>query len=133
VRPARRADNCVVLLVPNVRSKGGSPKFHSRSESWERAVLSIYSCHKLINANLQPYYSRSFNVYLSSFVVYLRTLSLWGTALQVGRSRVRFPMVSLQFFIDRILPAALWPEGLIQHLTEMSTRNISSGVKATGA
>ena len=32
-----------------------------------------------------------------------------GTALQVGRSRVRFPMVSLEFFIDIFLPAALWP------------------------
>ena len=33
-----------------------------------------------------------------------------GTALlQVGRSQVRFPMVSLQFFTDTILPAALWP------------------------
>ena len=32
----------------------------------------------------------------------------WGTALQVGRSLVRFPMVSLEFFIDIILPAALW-------------------------
>jgi len=32
-----------------------------------------------------------------------------GTALQVGRSWVRFPMVSLEFFIDIILPAALWP------------------------
>ena len=30
-----------------------------------------------------------------------------GTALQAGRSRVRFPMVSLEFFIDIILPAAL--------------------------
>jgi len=27
----------------------------------------------------------------------------WDTALQVGRSRVRFPMVSLEFFIDIIL------------------------------
>jgi len=35
----------------------------------------------------------------------------WGTALQVGRSRVRFPMVSLQFFFRIILPAALWPWG----------------------
>jgi hypothetical protein len=33
----------------------------------------------------------------------------WGTALQAGRSRVRFPIVSLEFFIDTILPAALWP------------------------
>jgi hypothetical protein len=35
-----------------------------------------------------------------------------GTALQTGRSRVRFPMVSLEFFIDIILPAALWPTGV---------------------
>ena len=35
----------------------------------------------------------------------------WGTALQFGRSRVRFPMASLEFFIDIILPAALWPSG----------------------
>jgi hypothetical protein len=34
----------------------------------------------------------------------------WGTALQVGRSRVRFLMVSLEFFID-IISAALWPWG----------------------
>jgi len=35
----------------------------------------------------------------------------WGTALQVGWSRFRFPIVSLKFFIDIILPAALWPWG----------------------
>jgi len=40
----------------------------------------------------------------------------WGTALQVGRSRVRFPMVSLEFFIDVILPVALWPWGWLSLL-----------------
>jgi hypothetical protein len=35
----------------------------------------------------------------------------WGTALQSGRSRVWFPMVSLEFFIDIILPATLRPWG----------------------
>ena len=50
-----------------------------------------------------------------------------GTALQAGRSLVRFPMVSLEFFIDIILPAALWPRGSTQPLTEMSTRSISWG------
>ena len=35
----------------------------------------------------------------------------WGTALQAGRSWVRFQMVSLEFFVDVILPAALWPWG----------------------
>ena len=34
-----------------------------------------------------------------------------NTALQVVRSRVRFPLVSLEFLIDTILPAALWPGG----------------------
>ena len=50
----------------------------------------------------------------------------WGTALQVGGSRVRFPMVSIEYFIGISLP-------LNQPLTEMSTRNISWGVMAVGA
>jgi hypothetical protein len=37
----------------------------------------------------------------------MRWRSGWGTALQNGRTRFRFPMASLEFFIDIILPAAL--------------------------
>jgi hypothetical protein len=55
------------------------------------------------------------------------------TALEVGRSRARFLIVNLEFFIVLILPAALWPLGSTQPLAEMSTRNISWGVKAAGA
>jgi hypothetical protein len=52
---------------------------------------------------------------------------VWGTVLQADKSRVPFPMVSLEFFIDIILQAGLWPPASTQLLTEMSTRNISWG------
>ena len=52
----------------------------------------------------------------------------WGTALQAGRSWVRFPMVSLEFFIDS-LSGRTMALGSTQPLTEMSTRTISWGVK----
>ena len=45
------------------------------------------------------------------FHFYMRLSHKLCTTQQFGRSRVRFPMVSLQFFIDIILPAALWPWG----------------------
>jgi hypothetical protein len=35
----------------------------------------------------------------------------WGTALQAGISQFRLQIVSLEFFIDIILPEALWPWG----------------------
>jgi hypothetical protein len=34
-----------------------------------------------------------------------------GTALQVGRLRIRFSIMSFEFFTDIILPATLWPWG----------------------
>jgi hypothetical protein len=34
-----------------------------------------------------------------------------GSTLQIGRSRVPFPMVSLEFFSDIILPVELWSWG----------------------
>ena len=46
------------------------------------------------------------------------------TALQAGRWRVRFPMVSLEFFIDNPSGRTV-ALGSAQLLTEMNTRNIS--------
>jgi ABC-type uncharacterized transport system permease subunit len=34
-----------------------------------------------------------------------------GTALQAGRSWVRFPIMSLEFFIDIGLPGSIWSWG----------------------
>ena len=48
----------------------------------------------------------------------------WGTALQAGRSRVRFPMVSLEFDNPSGLTVGVWST---QPLTEMSTSNIFWG------
>jgi hypothetical protein len=55
----------------------------------------------------------------------------WGTAVWAGRSQVWFPMVSMEFFIDKIFLVTPWPWDWLS-LTEMSTRNITWGVKATG-
>jgi hypothetical protein len=47
----------------------------------------------------------------SSFWGALGSVVGWDTMLQTGSSRVRFPIRSLDFLIDLILPAALWPRG----------------------
>jgi hypothetical protein len=57
----------------------------------------------------------------------------WGTAQLAGRSRVRFPMVSLEFFHWHNPSARTMVLGSTQPLTVMSTRHISWGVKVAGA
>ena len=49
-----------------------------------------------------------------------------GIALPVGRSRVRFPMVSLDFFNDNPSGRTM-ALGSTQALTKKSTRNVSWG------
>jgi hypothetical protein len=51
----------------------------------------------------------------------------WGTILQVGRSRVRLPMRSLDFFNWPKLSSRTMALGSTQPLTEMSTRNLPGG------
>jgi hypothetical protein len=58
-----------------------------------------------------------------------------GTTLQAGRSRVRFPIRSLDHSIHVNLPAgaAGRPPGSTQHLTEMNSTNIPGEYSAVGA
>ena len=60
------------------------------------------------------------------------TCLLWGTALQVGRSRVRFPMVSLEFFIDISFRPHCGP-GVDSASNRNEYQEYFLGVKAAGA
>jgi hypothetical protein len=42
---------------------------------------------------------------------FAQTIQYKGTELQARRSQVQFPMVSLEVFIDIIIPAVLWSWG----------------------
>jgi hypothetical protein len=74
------------------------------------------------------------NFKLGSLVVVTRGGAVGsGTVLQAGRSWVRFLMVSLDFFIDVILPAALWPWGRLNLSQYREYQKFFLGVKAAGA
>jgi hypothetical protein len=61
-----------------------------------------------------PYTARPLELAkIFKYCTYSRGEVGWGTALQTIRPRVRFPMVSLEFFIDIVLLTALWPWGLL--------------------
>jgi hypothetical protein len=67
-----------------------------------------------------------------SFLLFIywgtRWRNCWGTVLQTGRSRVRFPMLSLEFFINIFLLVALWPWGR-HSLSQKWVQGIFSGGK----
>jgi hypothetical protein len=53
--------------------------------------------------------------------------------LLAGKSHVQFSMSLIFFSINLIHPKALWPLGLTQLLTEISTRNLPGGCEAQSA
>jgi hypothetical protein len=55
-----------------------------------------------------------------------------GTALQAGRSQVRFPLESLEFFIELIFVVALW-RGVDSASNRNEYQESFLGVKTAGA
>jgi hypothetical protein len=77
------------------------------------------NCRFCLAANEVAY----FNVVLHQLGTRGRVVG-WGSMLQAGRSRVRFPMRSLDFFIWPNPSSRTMALGSTQPLTEMSTRNL---------
>jgi hypothetical protein len=71
-------------------------------------IIVIRKDHKWLHHELGEY-RQIFHVLHT--ILGSRWHSGWGTVQQIWRSLVRFQMVSLEFFIDIILPIALWPWG----------------------
>jgi len=76
-------------------------------EGWKLGGLRAYKSNSFISYYVSPSLRALFVEYEGELGARGGAVG-WGTALQVGRSRVLFPMASLEFFIDIILPAALW-------------------------
>jgi hypothetical protein len=102
--------------------------YNKNSDDMEQKPLLIICC-PLSHTERKPSSVPRFLTKGYSYIVCSRIRSYWGTMLQTGRSRVLFPMRSLDFSIDLILPAALWPWGRLS-LQQKRVPGIFLGVKA---
>jgi hypothetical protein len=111
--------NCLYIILSVVSSFITFPSFHR--SSWRR-TYDLYQ-HVCLSASHFAIYSINWRFFMKFIMdVGARgSVVVWGTMLQAGRSRVRFPMRSLDYSIYLILPMAL---GSTQPLIEMSTRNL---------
>ena len=108
-----RPQTDVEKLEINIRTKLTEARVHHKNCNSEISVAEKEGdlAHNLHNNQvklLKNYFNNKNNYCLHRIGVRGGAVG-WGTALQAGRSRVRFPMVSLEFFIDIALLAALWP------------------------
>jgi hypothetical protein len=75
-------------------------------------LLAPHQTPKLEDHPLSAIRDSLFNIFAATLHIGARGGAVGlGTALQAGRSWFRFPMVSLEFFINIILPTALWSWG----------------------
>jgi hypothetical protein len=83
--------------------------------SYEKLKMDVFCCASICRWDGRVWYWEKCEkkiIELFQFYIDMRKLvnllQEEFNALQTGRSRVRFPMVSLEFFIDIILSVALW-------------------------
>jgi len=101
-----------------------------------RVSINVDGCTSRVERNTKKENNSNFGVIELKQNTNCLWNSMWKSALQAGRSRVRFPLASLQFFIDIFLPAAQWPWGWLSSLLKWVPGIFpggGGGVKAAGA
>ena len=104
--------SCLMVTgsFPEVKRKLYGVNHPSLSSAVNKDRMALYLCFP--SRPSWPVLGQNVPTLTSTFFLGARGGAVgWGTALQTGRSRDRFPMESLEFFSALILSVALWPWG----------------------